>query len=165
MTENRHLLVRRARPGDIAQLAAALEPEVEGEQLTNRWQEHLDGHREMLVAESDRITVGTISFGAARRKRPGSLGCFALGVGPVYRRGIGTALISAVEEQARLRNLLTVHLEVAVDNADAIRLYERLGYEREPELFVDRWTRWSDDGVRQSVEATSYVMVKRVSRS
>ncbi len=157
------LLVRRAQPGDIAELAAALDPEVSGEQLANRWREQLDGHREMLVAELEGHPIGTISFGGARLQRPGSLRCFALDVGQACRRrGIGTALLAAVEEKARRRNLVTVHLEVAVDNPDAIRLYERLGYVREPDLFIDRWTRLTADGVRQSVEDPSYVMVKRV---
>jgi ribosomal protein S18 acetylase RimI-like enzyme len=162
-SENRRLVLRIARPGDAAELAVALQPEVSGEQLASRWLEHNGGHREMLIAELDWRPVGTISFGGARHRRPSSLRCFALDVGRAYRRhGIGTALIAAVEEQAGRRNLMTVHLEVAADNSNAIRLYERLGYEKEPELFVDSWTRISADGVRQSVEAPSYLMVKRV---
>ncbi|HAL49738.1 MAG: GNAT family N-acetyltransferase [SAR202 cluster bacterium] len=142
MTDAKHsnLLIREAKAGDAAQLASALEPEVSHWQIANRWQEHLDGHRVLLVAEIDGHPVGSVSIGGARRERPGSLRCFALDVGQSYRRlGIGTALVAAVEDQARRRNLAAVHLEVAVDNINAIRLYERLGYEKEPELIVDRW--------------------------
>jgi ribosomal protein S18 acetylase RimI-like enzyme len=56
---------------------------------------------------------------------------FALDVGLRFRgRGIGTALIEAVERRARRQGLRGVNLEVGVDNGDAIRLYERLGYRR-----------------------------------
>ena len=44
--------------------------------------------------------------------------------------GVGTALVEAVEDTARRNGLQSVNLEVAVDNTDAIRLYQRLGYER-----------------------------------
>ncbi len=157
------VLIREAKAGDVARLASALGPEVSRWQIANQWQEHLDGHRELLVAEIDVNLVGTVSVGGARRARPGSLRCFALDVGQAYRRlGIGTALLAAVEDRARSHGLSTVHLEVAVDNTNAIRLYERLGYEREPELIVDRWHRITDDGDRLPVEEPSYEMVKQV---
>ena len=35
-----------------------------------------------------------------------------------------------VEQQARGEGLQSVNLEVGVDNTDAVRLYERRGYER-----------------------------------
>jgi GNAT superfamily N-acetyltransferase len=49
-------------------------------------------------------------------------------LGPVQRRGIGTALIRAGEATARKLGQRRVALGVGLDNPDARRLYERLGY-------------------------------------
>ena len=45
-------------------------------------------------------------------------------------RGLGEALLAAVERAARARGCRHLRLEVRQDNAGAIRLYERLGYRR-----------------------------------
>lgn len=45
------------------------------------------------------------------------------------RRGVGAALLSAAGVAAHARGAVTMHLEVAEDNAAARALYERLGYE------------------------------------
>lgn len=45
-------------------------------------------------------------------------------------RGLGEALVHAVERAARARGCQRLRLEVRQDNAGAIRLYERLGYRR-----------------------------------
>ena len=85
----------------------------------------------MLIAESDGEVVGTVSVGGVGNQIPYMLRLFALDVGLRFRgRGIGTALIEAVERRARRQGLRGVNLEVGVDNGDAIRLYERLGYRR-----------------------------------
>jgi ribosomal protein S18 acetylase RimI-like enzyme len=63
------------------------------------------------------------------------------GVGVVAGRrgeGIGTQLMHAAHDAARARGVRRVWLEVLVQNEPAIRLYERLGYERVRELEV--WT-------------------------
>ena len=49
-------------------------------------------------------------------------------LGPLQRRGIGTALLRAGEATARKLGHRRVALGVGVDNPDARRLYERLGY-------------------------------------
>jgi GNAT superfamily N-acetyltransferase len=49
-------------------------------------------------------------------------------LGPVQRRGIGTALLRAGEATARKLGHRRVALGVGVDNPAARRLYERLGY-------------------------------------
>lgn len=46
------------------------------------------------------------------------------------RRGIGRALLVALEGEAAARGMRRCILEVNVDNAPAIALYERCGYER-----------------------------------
>jgi GNAT superfamily N-acetyltransferase len=49
-------------------------------------------------------------------------------LGPLQRRGIGTALLRAGEATARKLGHRRVALGVGADNPDARRLYERLGY-------------------------------------
>ena len=50
-------------------------------------------------------------------------------LGPFQGRGIGTALIRAGEDTARQLGHEQIALGVGLDNRDARRLYERLGYE------------------------------------
>ena len=157
------LRVRSAEPSDMGALAAALAPEVSAAQVRQRFEQAQDGHREILVAELDGRPVGTVSMGGHRFQRPGSLHLFALDVGAAFRgQGVGTALVRAVEAAAAGRALREVNLEVAVENEDAVKLYERLGYRRLREQVMDRWERRHDDGSIRVVEAPSWVMVKRL---
>ena len=115
-------------------------PELSFEQVNQRWQEHQDGHKDLLIASLDERIVGTVSTTGHLHQMPNSLRLFALDVSPVYRRrGVGTALMEAVEGRARHQGLENVNLEVGVDNSDAIRLYERRGYERlsDPEIVAE----------------------------
>lgn len=65
----------------------------------------------------------------------------------VQRQGVGTALLTALVERSRELGASAVLLEVAVDNAPAMALYERFGFEvltrrrryYQPED-VDAWT-------------------------
>jgi ribosomal protein S18 acetylase RimI-like enzyme len=156
-------VIRAALEDDIAALAQALAPDVSARQLAQRWEEHLGGYRKMLVAEETGSLAGTVSIGGARHRRTDSLRMFALDVGVAFqRRGIGASLIRAVEGEAHRRGLLSVHLEVALANTAAIRLYERLGYRRQAEPITDRWSRVADDGSRDEVEEASWVMVKKL---
>ena len=144
-------------------LTSALAPEVSTAQVGSRFQEHLDGYREMLVAESDGNVVGTVSTSEHRFQIPGSLRMLALDVGSAYRRqGIGALLIKAVEAKARREGFSKVNLEVALDNDDAMRLYESLGYRSVDSPVTDRWTRTTKDGRRERVEERSWVMVKNL---
>jgi ribosomal protein S18 acetylase RimI-like enzyme len=66
--------------------------------------------------------------------------CGGLAVAPVYRgRRNGEALMVAIQQQARMRGVRTLWLEVLVENQAARRLYERLGYEVVRELLF--WER------------------------
>ena len=54
-----------------------------------------------------------------------------IGVAPAARRrGVAQALLTAALGVARQRQVAQAFLEVAVDNEDAIALYERLGFRR-----------------------------------
>lgn len=146
---------------DIVPLSAALSPEVSPLQMAQRWREFQDGFRQVLVAEVGEQVAGTVSIGGCGHRRADSLRVFALDVGEDFRRlGLGSALLSAVEDEARVRGIKSVHLEVATSNTDAIRLYVRRGYVCEDETIVDRWERIAADGRREQVEELSYVMAK-----
>ena len=117
----------------------------------------------MLVAELEGRAVGTVSIGGRRFQRPGSLRLFALDVGAAFRgQGIGTALVGSVETRVAEQALNQVNLEAAVENEDAIRLYEWLEYRRVGEPVMDSWERLHDDGSSELVEMPSLVMVRRL---
>ena len=150
-TNSARLSVRPAGDSDLGPLTAALGPDVPAAQVTRRLEESRLGYRDMLVAELDGQVVGTVSMGGHGFQRPRSLRLFALDVGAAFRRrGAGTALVKAVEAIASGRDLDEVNLEVAIDNRDAIRLYERLGYRRHGGPVMDRWERRLDDGSSQT---------------
>lgn len=155
--------IRYMRRDDVRGLVDSLGPDVSAAQVKRRFEESQCGYRTMLVAELEGSVVSTVSMGGGRFQRPGSLRMFALDVGIEFReRGIGTELIRAVEAVAVDMCLDEVNLEVSVENRNAIRLYERLGYRRLPEQITDRWQQLTDDGSTVVVEEQSWIMVKRV---
>ena len=79
-----------------------------------------------LVAEEDGRVVGVL-MGAWDGRR-GWL--HHLAVEETWRnRGIGTALLEEVERRLKAKGCLKVNLLIHRSNADARRLYERLGYQ------------------------------------
>lgn len=64
-----------------------------------------------------------------------------LAVAPAYRgQGVGRALLTAIDDEARRRDCCRVTLEVRSDNLQAQHLYRRLGYSgSEPETWF--WMR------------------------
>ncbi|MYC06009.1 MAG: GNAT family N-acetyltransferase [Chloroflexi bacterium] len=153
--------IRQVRLEDVDRLADSLSPEVSRTQVKRRYDESELGYREMLIAELEGQIVGTVSTGGRGFQRTGSLRMFALDVGSAFRnRGVGTALIEAVESAAVRRNLYEVNLEVSVDNVDAIRIYERLGYKRLPDRVTDTWNELDDLGNGQTVEESAWIMIK-----
>jgi ribosomal-protein-alanine N-acetyltransferase len=76
----------------------------------------------LLIATADGATVGFCSW---RQSAPDEAEILNLAVEPGWRRrGIGSALLNAVAEQARG----TIFLEVAEPNTPAIALYRKLGW-------------------------------------
>jgi ribosomal protein S18 acetylase RimI-like enzyme len=93
--------------------------------------------REHLVAELDGQLAGYI------RVRPVTvlpenahvLGVMGLAVAPAARRqGVASALLTAAEQHARDRGVHKLSLRVLSTNGTALRLYERLGFQREGTL-------------------------------
>lgn len=59
---------------------------------------------------------------------------------PAYRRqGIGTMTLAFAEEACRTLGVQALHLEVDFDNADAQRLYHKVGYQRHDRFLMTKW--------------------------
>ena len=158
--------IRAVELPDVDALADVLGPEVSRAQVRRRYDESLLWYRQMLVAELGGRVVGTVSTGGWGFHRPNSLRMFALDVGKEFRkRGVGTALIGAVEATSISLHLKEVNLEVSVDNVNAIRLYERLGYQRLPTPVTDSWDELDEHGNRRTVKALSWIMIKEIGRT
>jgi len=92
------------------------------------WRERLAGWAR-FVAEVDGEVVGVVGAGAGEFS--GSAALTSLWVDPRFRgRGVGSALVAAVEEWARGQHLNQVVLWVTEVNRTAERLYEHLGFTR-----------------------------------
>jgi RimJ/RimL family protein N-acetyltransferase len=141
------VLVRRAAPGDAAalvELARSIGAEPEGWLIADgEWRStgeerrylravRRHPHAAVFVAECEEGIVGRLSV--SRDPHPASEHVADLGVMVARshrRRGIGLALMQAAEEWAREAGVRKLELHVFPYNEAALRLYERLGYERE----------------------------------
>jgi putative acetyltransferase len=98
-------------------------------QRSRKYENRPDTH---LVAVIDGKVIGTLGLvlQQGRRAHAATLG---MAVHDAYAgRGAGTALMAAAVEQAdRWLGLKRIELSVWTDNARAIALYERFGFERE----------------------------------
>lgn len=143
---------------DIEPLAKALGWPSGG--IRARWDDAKLGHREMLVAELGGRVAASVSINV-HDHLPEHLHLFALEVGPAMQgRGIGTSLISAVENEARRRRLAGVWLAVGVENHGARRLYERLAYVADGEIITLRYSLPNDDGTWRDVEESCHRMFR-----
>lgn len=111
-----------------------------------RFLEHVEGKREAFVADMNGLLAGSVSM-KADSSMPGLLNLFALDVAPnLQRQGIGTTLVAYVETEASVRGYEGVYLDVGIENYDARRLYERLGYIPRGEPCERGWHRPNEDG-------------------
>jgi len=85
-----------------------------------------------LVAVVEGKVVGSLGLHRLENRRS-HVGDIGMGVHDAYAgRGVGTALMAAAIDLAdRWLNLKRLQLQVWVDNAPAIALYEKFGFERE----------------------------------
>ncbi len=80
----------------------------------------------LLVAETNDDIIG-YSLGYMENKSEGHI--VSIAVKKAYRnKGIGTILMTNIENELKSRGANLVKLEVSVDNYNARRLYEKLGY-------------------------------------
>ncbi|MBG0784467.1 MAG: GNAT family N-acetyltransferase [Anaerolineaceae bacterium] len=87
---------------------------------------------------------------------------FAFRVRPAWRnRGIGTRMMAHIEQDLLRRGYSYVTLNVAKENPDARRLYERLGYKvtaSKPGV----WSYRDDEGNMQHMVEPAWRMMKRI---
>jgi GNAT superfamily N-acetyltransferase len=126
------------------------------------------GLGDLLVAWEDGVPVGDVYLwreapyeDKVRRRLP-DVPTITLEVRPDRQnRGIGSALMREVERCAVRAGAARVSLGVGVDNPDARRLYERLGYVEWEHGLVDiAWQSPGPDGVMVDRHQTCHWMVK-----
>lgn len=88
------------------------------------------GDGAFVIAYLDDVAVGC---GAVRRLDKGTAELKRMYVDPAVRgRGIGRALVEALEREARLLSVTKIVLETGTRLAPAIKMYEGMGYTRIP---------------------------------
>lgn len=98
------------------------------QQITNLLKEY--NSISLVAIENDNIAGFIIAEMSARRSAlDGHV--LTIDVSPKYqRRGIGLKLLQEIEKIFMEKGIRTCHLEVREDNVEALRLYEKTGYER-----------------------------------
>ncbi|HET6433985.1 GNAT family N-acetyltransferase [Dyella sp.] len=135
--------VRRAQLSDLDDLVALEEATFDSDRMSRaQYRRHLDSDSaSVLVASTNhRRFLGTAVVFYRRGSTVARL--YSLASRPEARgNGVGSALLAAVERSARRRGCRELRLEVRLDNVNAMRLYERLGYRR-----FARINRFYEDG-------------------
>ncbi len=124
--------VRRAESSDLDDLVMLEERTFDSDRMSRaQYRRHLDSDSALVLVASanHRNFLGTAVVFFRKRSRVARL--YSLATQPETRgKGVGTALVEAVEAAARQRRCRVLRLEVRIDNHGAIRHYERLGYRR-----------------------------------
>lgn len=165
MVERADVLIREAEEDDLR----ALEWEGRYQHYRRLYRRAMNeakrGRRILLVAEADEQIVGQIFLQLASARKEladgGSSGyLYAFRVRPDFRnRGIGSMLLDAAEEALRNRSFQRAVIAVARDNEDALRLYERRGYQQFAED-PGKWTYVDHEGRLQHVSEPAYILEK-----
>jgi len=139
--------------------------------FTDRLARQRDGGGVLLVAWLDGRPVGEVFLECepaeepeVRQHLPGVPRLDHLEVlGPLQGRGIGTALIRSGEDTARRLGHGQLALGVGLDNPDARRLYERLGYvDWGHGTVVGTWVERDHDGPPVTLSEIIDMLVKRL---
>ena len=129
--------VRRGRRGDLDRIVAIETAVFDADRLSRAsLSRYLTApSAALLVVVADGVVAGYGLIGLRRGGRRASL--YSIAVDPAFgRRGLGRMLLQALERRARAAGREALTLEVRVDNAAAVALYERLGY-RQFDVVVD----------------------------
>ncbi len=93
----------------------------------------------LVAVDPDASVIGTVTYAVpgqslAEVSRPGEAEFRMLGVAPAgQRRGVGRALVQACIDRARTEGRSALVLSSEVRMASAHRLYERMGFVRDPD--------------------------------
>lgn len=150
MTETPRIVVRALEPADMPDLTEAWNQPLAYAGTLQLPYTSLDTRQRRNAATPDNLTklvaaiggkvVGSIYLdaGEGRRRHVGAIG---MAVHDAFAgQGVGTALMQAALDLAdNWLNLRRVELHVYADNARAIGLYERFGFEREGLLRDYAW--------------------------
>jgi ribosomal protein S18 acetylase RimI-like enzyme len=94
--------------------------------------QNIKGNWPHLVAISEGKIIGWCDISALDRPVFAHIGSLGIGVLAPYRgQGIGKALIEAALKKAKQKGLTRIELTVRENNASAIALYEKMGFEKE----------------------------------
>jgi RimJ/RimL family protein N-acetyltransferase len=95
-------------------------------------QQNLEAGNPHLVAVDDGAVVGWCDIARGSSPVAAHVGRVGMGLLPDYRgQGIGTRLMGEALTAAWARGFLRIELDVYADNAAALALYARFGFERE----------------------------------
>jgi ribosomal protein S18 acetylase RimI-like enzyme len=157
--------IRKAAKSDLPALEWEGEYRVFRRLYKRAMNEAMKGRRILLVADMDGRLIGQIfiqlhSVPADPKRVPKTAYLYSFRVRPEYRNmGIGSSLVSKAEEALQMKAFDRVLIGVARDNHDALRLYQRLGYE----MLTEDSGEWSfvdhENRVRKIVEPT-YILEK-----
>lgn len=134
--------IRKARAGDLDSLIALESAMFATDRVSRRsFRRFLSGRSAILLVAMQDGAVGGYALVLLRRGSPLAR-LYSIAVDPDARgRGIAAALMTACERAAAKRRAAAMRLEVQVDNARALKLYDRLGYR-----VFGRYEAYYDDG-------------------
>jgi len=154
------ITIRAQEPSDIPLLAVTFDqpqviwgtlatPWISTDQRQKRWGESSPNAARIVAVIGGKL-IGAASLVREERHRRSHAGSVGMAVHDAYAgRGAGSALMAALVDLAdRWWNLKRLELEVWADNARAIALYQRFGFEREG---VHRAYAWRDGQYADSV--------------
>jgi GNAT superfamily N-acetyltransferase len=157
------------RPGSVADLPTLVAVLGQRRWFSDQLARQRAGGGVLLVAWLEDHPAGDVYLSlepdpnqAVRRHLPGVPTLVHLEVlGPHQRRGIGTALIHAGEDTARRLGHPRLAMGVGLDNHDARRLYERLGYTDWGHGMVEAsWEEHDHSGHPVTVSETIHMLVR-----
>jgi ribosomal-protein-alanine N-acetyltransferase len=135
------VVVRPAHAGDLGAIEALEREAFSGDRLSRRSLRNFIAARDRLLVAADADGIAGYALitwrKGGRRARLYSIAVSRRKAG----RGVGRALLAAVQSHAVERGCDALRLEVREDNRRAIALYERLGYRR-----FGRYENYYEDG-------------------
>ena len=123
------------------------------------------GRRILLVADMEGKLIGQIfiqlhTVSADPKRIPRTAYLYSFRVRPEYRNmGIGSSLVTMAEDTLREKAFHRALIGVAKENLDALRLYQRLGYEILAED-PGEWSFVDDENRLRTIVEPTYILEK-----